>query len=303
MNVLVVGGAGFLGSHLAERLLAEGHAVDVVDDLRAGSLANLSQARSLAAELKIHTLDAASADFGTLASMRGPDVIYHLGLLPPGVPAEHTAAATLASLMSVLEAARELGNVKVVTALSAVALYGDVAARDQPVKESQPWNPVGVRGVVTRTIADMLAVYREHHSVEFTALALANVYGPRQRADGGVIAAFAHAMRERVTPMVHGDGRQTRDFLYVDDAVDALVRAAHKGSGLVVNIGTGIGTSVRDLWDMIAGPDGRAPAPSPRRDLDVTRFALSPTRARIHLAWAPWTDLPTGLRLLGQRQN
>ena len=301
MKVLVVGGAGFLGSHLTERLLAEGHAVDVVDDLRTGSLANLSQARSLGGELKIHTLDAGSADFRTLASMRNPDVIYHLGLLPPGIPAEHAAAPTLGSLMSVLEAARDLGGVKVVAALSAVALYGDVPARDQPVKESQPWNPVGVRGVVSRAIAEMLAVYREHHSVEFTALAMTNVYGPRQRPEAGVVAAFAHAIREGITPMVHGDGRQTRDFLYVDDAVDALVRAALKGSGLVVNIGTGTATSVRDLWDLIAGPDGRPPAPSPRRDLDVNRFALSPTRARIHLAWAPWTDLATGVRHLGQR--
>ena len=75
--------------------------------------------------------------------------------------------------------------------------------------------------------------------------------------------------------MVHGDGRQTRDFVYIDDVVDALVRAAHEGSGLVVNVGTGVGTSVRDLWDLMAGPSGRPPAPSPRRADDVQRFALA----------------------------
>ena len=296
MKALVVGGAGFIGSHLTERLLAEDHAVDVVDHLGHGSLANLADARQVGGQLKIHTLDAAAAEFDTVVAMRQPDVIYHLGLLPPGEPAEHTAASTLASLMSVLEAARREGNVRVVVALSAVSLYGDVSSKDQPIKEGQGWSPVGVRGAISRTIAELLTVYRETHAVEFTGLAVSNVYGPRQRPDGGVVGAFAHALREGVTPMVHGDGRQTRDFLYIDDAVDALVRAATRGSGLVVNVGTGVGTSVRDLWDMLSGPSGRQPAPSPRRVPDVQRCALAVTRARIQLAWAPWTDLATGLR-------
>lgn len=300
MNVLVVGGAGFIGSHLTERLLAEGHAVDVVDHLATGSLANLADARALAGELKIHTLDAAAPEFEAVVAMRAPQVIYHLGLLPPGERAEHVGAASLASLMAVLEAARRQGDVKVVVALSAVALYGDVPGKDQPVKEGQPWNPLGVGGVITRAIADLLAAYREVHEVEYTALAMSNVYGPRQRADGGVVGAFAQAIRDDITPMLHGDGRQTRDFLFIDDAVDALVRAAQRGSGLVVNIGTGVGTSIRDLWSMMVGPDGRAPAPSPRRTPDVNRFALAPTRARIHLAWAPWTELSQGLRHLSR---
>ncbi|MDP2289806.1 MAG: NAD-dependent epimerase/dehydratase family protein [Actinomycetota bacterium] len=300
MKVLVVGGAGFIGSHLTERLVAEGHTVDVVDPLTSGSLANLAASRSLGGDLKIHTLDAGADEFHALAAMRAPDVIYHLGLLPPGSPVASAAGNALRSTIAVLEAARSIGDVKVVVALSAVGLYGDVASRDQPVKESQPWAPMGVQGVVTRAVADLLAVYREQHSVEFTALALSNVYGPRQRPEGGVVAAFAHALREGVAPVVHGDGRQTRDFLYIDDAVDALVRAASKGSGLVVNVGTGTATSIRDLWALMAGPDFRPPATAPRRSADVARFVLSPTRARIHLAWAPWTDLSAGVRSLGR---
>ena len=303
MNVLVVGGAGFIGSHLAERLLNAGHTVDVVDLLTSGSLANLASARSLGGDLKIHTLDAGADEFQALVSMRSPDVIYHLAALPPGEPCAVSAGDAVRTTMAVLEAARSLGGVKVVVALSAVALYGDVAGKDLPVKESQTWNPIGVHGVIVRTIADLLGAYREEHAVEFTALALANVYGPRQRREGGVVAAFEHALRDGITPMMHGDGRQTRDFLYVDDAVDALVRAAHKGSGLVVNVGTGVATSIRDLWALMAGPDGRAPAPSPRRSFDVVRFAVSPTRARIHLAWAPWTDLAVGLRGLGRGET
>lgn len=301
MNVLVVGGAGFVGSHLTERLVAERNSVDVVDDLSTGSLGNLADARAMGGDLKIHTLDAASEAFHALAQLRAPQVIYHLGLLPPGELAESTGGGSMASLFAVLEAARALGGVKVVVAVSAVALYGDVPPKDQPIKESQPWSPVGVRGVLTRTAADLLAAYREEHSVEFTVLALANLYGARQRPNGGVAGAFAHALAHRVAPTMAGDGRQSRDFLYIDDAVDALVRAATKGGGLVVNVGTGVATSVRDLWELMAGPDGAVPTTTPRRRDDVTRFALSPTRARIHLAWAPWTELSVGLRTMRHR--
>ena len=300
MNVLVVGGAGFIGSHLAERLLAEGHTVDVVDLLSSGSLSNLANARAAGGELKIHTLDAGAEEFQALVAMRNPDVIYHLAVLPPGVPAEQCAGDAMRSTLAVLEAARALGEVKIVMALSAVTLYGDVPSKDQPVKESQPWSPVGVHGVVTRMVAELLTVYREEHAVEFTALALTNVYGPRQRPEAGVVAAFDRALREGITPMLHGDGRQTRDFLYIDDAVDALVRASVKGSGLIVNVGSGVATSIRDLWTLMAGPDGRQPAPSPRRQHDISRFAIAPTRARIHLAWAPWTELGIGLRGVGR---
>lgn len=299
MNVVVVGGAGFIGSHLTERLLAEGHRVDVVDHLGNGSLANLADARSASAdgtgELKIHTLDAAAAEFEAVVAMREPKVIYHLGVLPPGEAAEATGAASLASLLSVLEAARRQGDVKVVVAVSAVALYGEVAAKEQPVKESATAAPVGVEGAVVRSMLELLSAYRETHAVEFTALAVGSVYGVRQRPAGGVVAAFVQAVREDITPMVHGDGRQTRDFVFVDDAVDALVRAASKGSGLVVNIGTGVGTSIRDLWSLVDGGRGRPAAMAPRRSGDVTRFALAATRARIHLGWSPWTEVASGV--------
>ena len=155
-----------------------------------------------------------------------------------------------------------------------------------------------MHGIVAKAIVDLLNLYRADHTVEFTALAMSTVYGPRQRADGGVVSSFAHALREGTSPSIHGDGRQTRDFLYVDDAVDALVRAGARGGGLVVNIGSGVSTSIRDLWSMMAGPGAHAPVAAPRRPNDISWFALSPTRARIHLAWAPWTDLGVGLRSL-----
>jgi len=298
VNILVVGGAGFLGSHLVDRLIAEGHAVDVVDDLSSGSLANLADARAAGGTLKIHTLDVLAPEYAALSAMRSPEVVYHLGWLPPGRGPAAQAGRAVQAALAVLESARSQGS-KVVTALPAAALYGEVPMRDLPIKEGHAWNPVGLHGVVARTVVDLLNLYRADHSVEFTALAMSSVYGPRQRADGGVVAAFAHALRDGDSPRMHGDGRQTRDFLYVDDAVDALVRAAGRGGGLVVNIGTGVSTSIRDLWSMMAGPGAHDPVSAPPRINDIARFAVSPTRARIHLAWAPWTDLAVGLRSLG----
>lgn len=298
MNILVVGGAGFLGSHLVDRLIAEGNTVDVVDDLSSGSLGNLADARGAGGALKIHTLDVLADEFSALAAIRSPDVVYHLAWLSPGHGSAAQAGHAVQGMVAVLEAARMQGS-KVVTALPGAALYGHVPLRDLPIKEGHAWNPVGLHGVLAKAVVDLLNLYRADHTVEFTALAMSTVYGPRQRMDGGVVGSFAHALRSGTSPHIHGDGRQTRDFLYVDDAVDALVRAGARGGGLVVNIGSGVSTSIRDLWTMMAGPSAEDPVAAPRRPNDITWFALSPTRARIHLAWAPWTELSVGLRSLG----
>lgn len=294
MNPLVVGGAGFLGSHLVDRLLAEGSPTDVVDDLSTGALGNLADARAAGGALKIHTLDVRAGDFGSLVAMRRPDVIYHLGLLAPGEAPRDVDGSAIPSLLAVLEAARVHGVGKVVVALPAGALYGDVPARELPVKESRPFEPTGLRGILARTAIELLTLYRNEHAVEHTALAVASVYGPRQRPADGVVASFATAFAQGRALEVHGDGRQTRDLLYVDDAVDALVRTGQRGGGLLVNIGTGVQTSVRDLA-MLIDPH-TPPVTSPRRLGDLTRVAVSPTRARIQLQWSPWTELASGLR-------
>lgn len=296
--ILVIGGAGFLGSHLVDRLMAEGETVDVVDDLSSGSLANLAEARDAArgsGDLRIHTLDAGSEDLGSLIAIRPPAVIYHLALLPRG-GSPVTLGRSFTSMLGVLEAARKADVAKVVVALPATALYGHPGMRDLPIKEG-PLVPRGVRGVVAKAVVDLLTVAREQWGIEFTALAASSVYGPRQRPDGGVVAA-AVAAASRGEPMrLFGDGRQTRDFLYVDDMVDAMVRARQRGSGLVVNVGTGVQTPLREMWSMVA-PDGPAPQLLAARPDEVARFALSAVRARIHLAWSPWTDLAEGLATL-----
>jgi UDP-glucose 4-epimerase len=298
VRALVTGGAGFVGSHLVDRLLAERHTVDVVDDLSGGSLANLATARAEAtrvgAELKFHHVDVRARDIVDLVVRRHPDVVFHLVVPSPTLGERAAVDLAFGGATAIIDAARHAGVAKLVVGLDAAALYGDVPANELPVKDGRPWQPRTAGGVVQRAVADLLAVTREHHDLEFTGLAFSNVYGPRQSPERGVVAAFTTAAATATPAVIHGDGRQTRDFLYVDDAVDACVRAAQRGGGLVVNVGTGTQTTIRDLHHRIAigGPPA---AHTGARPGEIGRFAVSPARARIHLAWAPWTSLDEGL--------
>ncbi len=298
-RLTVVGGAGFIGSHLVERLLGEYRVIDVIDDLSSGSLANLATARDLARgsdlALTIHHLDASTAEAAALLAMRPPSVLYMMAGLGDSSAAPAETARCLTRVVRVLEAARQAGVGKVVVVVPATVLYGSPAARDLPIKEAAV-APRGVRGAVARAIIDTLDWYRSTYALEFTVAALSTVYGPRQR--GGVVAGLLAAARTGEAPTIIGDGRQTRDLVYVDDVVDALARASGRGGGLVVNIGTGTQTSILDLWGLISGGSRIEPQFAPAPIDALGRFAVSPVRARIHLEWSPWTTLAEGIELL-----
>jgi UDP-glucose 4-epimerase len=170
-----------------------------------------------------------------------------------------------------------------------------------PVRESHQQRPVSPYGVSKKAVGDYLHYYREVRGLEYTDLALANVYGPRQDPNGeaGVVAIFAGRMLARRQPTVYGDGAQTRDYVFVDDVVDAFVRATEKGGGLLMNIGTGVETSVIDLYERMARLTGfqEPPNRAPARVGELARSVLDPGRAAIHLAWRPWTTLDDGLAL------
>lgn len=305
MRSLVTGGAGFIGSNLVDRLLAEGHSVDVVDDLSTGSLANLAAARSNPDhQLTFQQLDVRSPDLAELIARRRPDVVFHLAAqadvrVSVARPVFDADVNILGSLQ-VIEGARAAGAHKVVFASSGGTIYGDPDPSSLPVKESHPQQPVSPYGVAKKAVADYLFAYRELHNLEFTALALANVYGPRQDPHGeaGVVAIFAGKLLAGEPCTVFGDGRQTRDFVYVDDVVDAFARAADRGSGLLVNIGTGQETSVNDLYATMAAEAGvsRRALSAPARPGELRRNSLNPGRAAIHLGWKPWTTLAEGTR-------
>jgi UDP-glucose 4-epimerase len=303
VKALVTGGAGFIGSALVDRLLAEGHTVDVVDNLSTGSYANLADARAAATrQLTFQQLDVRSPDLAAVIQRRRPDVVYHLAaqvdvrvsVADPVLDADINIGGSL----RVLEAARAGGVTKVVFASSGGTIYGDVAVSDLPVKESHPQRPLSPYGVAKKAVTDYLQAYRELYSLEFTALALGNVYGPRQNPAGeaGVVALFAGRLLAGEPCTIYGDGTQTRDFVYVDDVVDAFARAAGKGSGLLLNIGGGVETSVNELYGAMAAAAGvSAPARHvPARPGELHRSALDASRAAIHLGWKPWTSLVEG---------
>ncbi len=193
---------------------------------------------------------------------------------------------------------------KVVVAVPASVIYGYPTAKALPVKECEPsqLEPRGVRGVVARAIVDLLVSYRDLHAIEFTALALGSVYGPRQRPTGGVVAAFVDAAAGGRRRCCTATAARPATSCSSTTSSTRWCRSASRGSGLVINIGTGEQTSIADLWSRIAatfpGADAVEPERGPARLHDVQRFAVSPVRARIHLGWSPWTGLDEGLARL-----
>ena len=303
MRALVTGGAGFIGSTLVDRLLAEGHSVDVIDDLSTGSLSNLAAARAAADnEFTFHRLDIRSPEVVDLVARRSPEVVFHLAaqadvrvsVTDPVFDADVNLIGTL----RIMEGARAASSSRVVFAASGGTLYGEPDVSELPLKESLPQHPLSPYGVSKKAALDYLLAYRSLHSLEFAALALANVYGPRQDPHGeaGVVAIFAERLLRGQPVTIFGDGEQTRDFVYVDDVVDGFVRAATKGGGLVCNIGTGRETTVNTLFREMARQAGVDPEPDfqPLRAGELARNCLDPTRAGIQLGWSSWTELSEG---------
>ena len=233
---------------------------------------------------------------------RKPEVIFHLtaqldvrvSVAKPLFDAEINVLGSLNVCESALYAA---GTRKVVFAGSGGTLYG--VPESLPVRESHPQRPISPYGVSKKAAGDYLHYYREVRDLEYTELLLANVYGPRQDPNGeaGVVAIFAGLMLGGRQPTVYGDGGQARDYVFVDDVVDAFVRATEKGGGLLMNIGTGVETSVLELYETMARLTGyrQEPNPAPERPGELLRSSLDPGHAAIHLGWKPWTTLDDGL--------
>ncbi len=303
MRALVTGGAGFIGSNLVDRLLAEGHAVEVVDNLSSGKLSNLADARAdRDHEFSFHQMDICDPTVSELIERRAPDVVFHLAAqIDVRVSVEDPALdarINVLGALNVFEGARRAGARKVVFASSGGTIYGDVDPEDLPVTESHEQRPVAPYGVTKKVATDYLNSYRELHQLEYTSLALANVYGPRQdpHREAGVVAIFAGKLLAGERCKVFGTGEQTRDYVYVDDVADAFVRAADRGSGLLCNIGTGVETSVNELYRAMADNAGVAEGPeyAPARHGELERSCLDASRAELHLGWKPFTELSDG---------
>jgi UDP-glucose 4-epimerase len=302
VRALVSGGAGFIGAGLVERLLVEGEEVDVIDDLSTGSLANLGPARARAdGRLSFHRLDIRHPGLAELVAQRRPEIIFHLAAQADvRVSVENPvldAEINLLGSLNLCQAAVAAGTGKIVFAGSGGTLFG--VPETLPVAETHSRRPVSPYGVAKKAVGDYLHYYKEIRGLDYTVLALANVYGPRQDPHGeaGVVAIFAGKLLAGETPTIFGDGNQTRDFVFVDDVVDAFARARYGGSGLLANIGTGSETTVNDLFATMARLTGVTDPPvyAPARPGELARSALDPTLAGAELGWKPLHTLEQGL--------
>jgi UDP-glucose 4-epimerase len=303
VQVLVTGGAGFIGSHLVDRLLADGHRVTVLDDLSSGRTANLRDAfgtgRCELVEADVTTPAAAAA----VAAAR-PEVLVHLAaqidVRVSVADPVRDAAVNVLGTVTMLEAARVAGARKVLFA-SSVAVYGPPARL--PITEADPTNPLSPYAASKLAGELYLRQYHSLYGLDTTAMVLTNTYGPRQNPHGeaGVIAIFADAMVAGRPTTLFGDGGNTRDYVYVGDVVEAFAAAASaspaRTAGSRLNIGTGVPTSDRDLHAIVAAATGTSAEPrwAPARLGDLRDMLVDATAARRALGWRPRTGLTEGV--------
>ena len=296
MRVLVTGGAGFIGSHLADALVARGDEVVVVDDLSPGRAGRLDP-RVVLHKVSIADLAALTAALES----SGAELVCHLAAqidvrASVDFPADD-AQVNVVGTVNVLEAARQVGA-RVLFASSGGALYG----RDAPIPSREdvvplPESPYGIAKYCAECY---IGLYNRLHATSHSVMRLANVYGPRQDPAGeaGVITIFCASALASAQPTIYGDGTQTRDYVYVGDVVTSFLAAADRGRPGTWNIGTGVEVSVLDLVEIIAGIAGREMTPvfAPARPGELARSVLAVDRAAGELGWRAATPLAEGIR-------
>jgi UDP-glucose 4-epimerase len=301
MRTLVTGAAGFIGSTLVDRLLADGHTVVGVDDLSSGRSENIVSAERHDG-FEFAKSDVVSADLiGLLAETR-PEVVFHLAaqidvrksVLDP----QFDSTVNVVGTVRLAEAARQAGVRKIVHTSSGGSIYGTPqifpTPEDIPIDPASPYAAGKVAGEV------YLNMFRNLYGLDCSHVAPGNVYGPRQDPHGeaGVVAIFSRALLAGRPTKIFGDGTDTRDYVFVEDVVDAFVKASGEaGGGQRFNVGTGVETSVRQLHSLVAAAAGALDEPEfhPARLGELKRSSLDNTRGRQVLGWVPQVELAQGV--------
>jgi len=297
MRILVTGGAGFIGSNVADRYLAEGHEVAVLDNISTGLRENVpAKATFFHSDVR----DAAALKRAFL-SFR-PEIVNHhaaqIDVRKSVEAPEFDAEVNVLGSLNLFQAAVASGTRKVIYASTGGALYGE--GKKLPADEDHPINPESPYGASKHAVEHYLYLYKLTHGLDYTILRYPNVYGPRQNPHGeaGVNAIFIGLLCDGKRPTIFGDGEQVRDYLYVGDVVDANVLALDKGGGEIVNLGWGKGVSVNDIFRALARllSYGEQPIYAERRAGEVQRIYLDASRAQRVLGWTPKVDFEEGLR-------
>jgi UDP-glucose 4-epimerase len=305
VKALVTGGAGFIGSNLVDALLARGDEVTVVDDLSTGRRENLEGALANGATL----VEADIRDRAAMEELGGrerPEVVFHLAaqidVRKSVADPAWDASINVGGTANVLEAARVGGSRRVVFSSTGGAIYGEGEGQRLPLAEDAPLAPEAPYGQSKFAAEGYLALYERLYGLSAVSLRLGNVYGPRQDplGEAGVIAIFCGRLREGEQPTVFGDGRQTRDYIYVGDVVSAALAAAESDASGAINVGTGIETDVLELIRQLRELSGSAdfePEFAPPRTGEVQRISIDPARAASELGWRAEMGLEEGLRV------
>ena len=304
MRTLVTGGSGFIGSAVVDRLAGAGHQVTVVDDLSTGRRENLADAFA-SGRVELAQIDLAGPDLAGVVADARPEVVYHLAaqidVRRSVADPLHDARVNVLGTIALAKAALEAGCRRLVFASSGGTVYGEPDPAELPIDERYPPRVTNPYGVAKRSAEDYLAAFADLHGLEPVSLRLGNVYGPRQDPHGeaGVVAIFCNRLLDGAPVTIFGDGRQTRDYVFVEDVVDAFVAGGEHpdAPGARVNIGTGVETSVLELYDALRAVAGFGDEPefAPARPGELGRIALDCGGARRVLGWAPKADLADGL--------
>ena len=295
MNVLVTGGAGFIGSHIVDTLLADGHQVLVVDDLSTGKESNLPKGA------RLERMDIGDPKLNEVMLAFRPDVVSHLAaqISVPGsvVNPWEDAVTNIVGGINVARAAAESNCTRFVYINTGGALYG--VPDYLPCDEDHPIRPASPYGLSKWTLEQYLQLILPA-TIPVKVLRLANVYGPRQdpKGEAGVVAIFGGRMIREESLVIFGDGKQTRDYVYVDDVVRAHRIVLEGQDQVTVNIGSGVGTSVIELFQLMAqeAEYPLLPKYGDPRPGDVEHVVLDVSKARRELGWVPQTTLEDGLR-------
>ncbi|MFH1789426.1 MAG: SDR family oxidoreductase [Candidatus Altiarchaeota archaeon] len=296
MKVLVTGGAGFIGSHITDRLIQEGFEVSVVDDLSTGSRKNLNSA------VKFYETSICDPALSRVLSEVEPDVVVHqaaqINVRKSIEDPVFDANVNISGSVNLLEACRDSGVRKVVYASSGGAVYGE--PQYLPADENHPIRPLCPYGASKYSVESFLHTYHALYGIDYVALRYSNVYGPRQDPHGeaGVVAIFAKKFLEGESPTIFGDGEQTRDFVYVGDVAEAnMLAISSKIKAGAFNIGVGVETSVNEIAGKIRDITGSRvlPVHGPEVKGEVRRIFLDIKLARRKLSWKPKVGLDEGL--------